>query len=47
MADNTVRIICPQCNGHKTCTEQNGGYCMRGPFKVASGWIWATKWEER
>lgn len=48
---NTVKIVCPQCHGHKRGCAPVGtpgsSIYDEGSFCMGKGWIWATKWEER
>lgn len=58
MTKNTVKIVCPQCNGtgrgcdgNDYVTEDIDGEVGINEFEKSycegNGWLWATRWEDR
>jgi len=51
MTDNTVKIVCPSCQG---CGKLTFKHPLRRATHVETcdycngiGWIWATRWQDR
>lgn len=49
--ENTVKIVCPQCNGSgdpcRGWSSDDPGIDCEPSYCKGAKWIWATRWEDR